>query len=65
MSASKQPRRASGCKLCLGKCPTPQACELAEDNRFDDAVAYVRDVLAGIGFVSMIIFICFIWGKNS
>lgn len=64
MTTQKTNHRAQHCAVCQGKCPTPQACEVPEDNRFDRAVGFIRDVLAGVGVITLLVIVCFTLGRT-
>jgi hypothetical protein len=65
MTTKKQPIRAKNCAICRGICPTPQACEVPEENRFDHAFGFIRDVLAGVGLLAVLIFVFFNLGRAA
>ena len=65
MSTTKTNHRAKNCAICQGECPTPQACEVPEPSRFDDGVGFLRDVLAGVGVISLLVIVCFTLGRAA
>ena len=65
MTTQKTNRRAQHCTICQGACPTPKACEVPENNRFDDTIGFIRDVLAGVGLLSLLIIVCFTLGSAA
>ena len=57
--------RSRHCPICLGDCPTPRACEVPDENWFDRVMDAVVNMLAGVGLVSLVIFVCFVLGRTA
>lgn len=65
MTITKSNHRAPNCAICGGKCPTPTACEVPEDNRLDRTVGFIRDMLAGAGLLAVLVIVCFTLGRAT